>query len=286
MKNSSIIKNSILIFILSFFVSIAVYSQDGIYYDAYKIEYRGKLKEEIKKRVKDFEAKVKEINRNYVSIVSKCDNLKGKDFRRCVYEQRGLFKKKYGGNPIELERKLRFKEQFISVASIYSDSIKKIKVAGIGVLLRINSRSIPGEIVKMLAIESTTSKVITEVPFKYSPFAKDFRNNRIKFFHKDDLWLDVDEAKDLIVFDKNIFKMTKGELNKKFSLVGRFVDCSNGVGCDDYCKIDKIEDGFVTYTGEFHGERYSYEVKTVKIKIEDILTEDGTVSCSVREKSE
>ncbi|WP_412469620.1 MULTISPECIES: hypothetical protein [unclassified Halobacteriovorax] len=283
MKNSSIIKNSILIFILSFFVSIAVYSQDGIYYGAYKIEYRGKLKEEIKKRAKDFEAKVKEINQNYVSIVSKCHKLKGRDRSKCYFEQRGLFKKKHGGNPIDLERKLKFKEQFISVAPVYKYPNKNEQIADIGVLLRKHSRSSPGKIARRLAIKLTSSSVIAEVPFKYSPFAKDFRNNRIKLFHKDDLWLDVDEAKDLVVLDKSVFKMTKNELDKKYPLVGRLVHCSNGISCDTSCSIKKIENGVITYSGEFSGERDTYSTETIKIKLQEVLYDDGTLHCNVYE---
>ncbi|WP_412470689.1 hypothetical protein [Halobacteriovorax sp. RT-2-4] len=283
MKNLFIIKNSILIFILSFFVSIAVYSQDGIYYGAYKIEYRGKLKEEINKRTKDFENKIEGITRDFVALVSKCDNSKKEDRDKCNYEQRVLFEKKYGGNTHELKKKLKFKEQFISVAPVYKYPNKNEQIADIGVLLRKHSRSSPGKISRRLAIKLTSSSIISEVPFKYSPFAKDFRNNRIKLFHKDDLWLDVDEAKDLVVLDKSVFKMTKNELDKKYPLVGRLVHCSNGISCDTSCTIKKIENGVITYSGEFSGERDTYSTETIKIKLQEVLYDDGTLHCNVYE---
>ncbi len=256
----------------------SVYGRD-LLYGAFEQEYSGSIKAQIDKNISEFKTKADKIKKQYEIYISSCvsslkKNQNLEEYTDCERRQRYLFKKKFGESPGYIISKIDLNIENIYVANIFKSAKGKESIGKLGIKFEKEPGARDGVQVKIYV--KLKGEHFSDFVFTYGVVEK-FENGRVKLLSNQSMWINVDDVKEVFKFKDDIFKLTREELKKKYTIGNKCLSCQNSkYRCIDCCGVYDLTDDSLRMDHE--------DVEaggSAKILIEELLNENGEFDCSV-----
>ncbi|MFG1591235.1 hypothetical protein [Halobacteriovorax sp. CON-3] len=256
----------------------SVYGRD-LLYGAFEQEYSGSIKAQIDKNISEFKTKADKIEKQYEIYISSCvsslkKNQNLEEYTDCERRQRYLFKKKFGESPGYIISKIDLNIENIYVANIFKSAKGKESIGKLGIKFEKEPGARDGVQVKIYV--KLKGEHFSDFVFTYGVVEK-FENGRVKLLSNQSMWINVDDVKEVFKFKDDIFKLTREELKKKYTIGNKCLSCQNSkYRCIDCCGVYDLTDDSLRMDHE--------DVEaggSAKILIKELLNENGEFDCSV-----
>ncbi|WP_419171962.1 hypothetical protein [Halobacteriovorax sp.] len=270
--------NKIIIISIVTCLCSSIYGRD-LLYGTFEQRFSGDLKEKIDKNISEFKTKADKIEKEYEKYIAGCvSNLKKnqnqEEYTNCERKQRYLFKKKFGGSPGYITSKIDLGVENIYIANIFKSARGKDPIGKLGIKFEKEPSARDGVQVKRYV--KLKNDYYSDFVFTFRVVEK-IENGRVKLLSNRDMWINVDEMKEVFKFKDDVFKLTREELKKKYTIGNKCLSCQNSkYRCVDCCGVYDLTDDSLRMDHEDAGEGVPD-----KILIKELLNWKGEFDCSV-----
>lgn len=257
----------------------SIYGRD-LLYGTFKKQFSGNIKVQINKAESEYKARLDKIKKYYDFVFKDCGEIRQKNGRfdysnKCWQRQRKIFEKKYGDSLGYALNKVEFVSRKIKVADIYGKSIGGQSIGEFGVELVKEARGVKSKFAKVYV--SLENGHYSDFVFFYGVVEK-FENGRVKLLSNQDMWISVDDMREVFKFKDDVFKLTREELRKKYTFAGKSLGCKGEkFACVHGCGVGKVKDDHVIMYLESDGDPSDDD----KVMINELLNSNGEFACGV-----
>ncbi len=255
-----------------------VYGRD-LLYGTFEQEYSGSIKAQIDKNITEFSTKANKLKVEYEEYVANCkksfrSSRNYKEYTSCTRKQGILFEKKFGGRLAYVIGKIKLSIENIYVADIFKSAKEKESIGKLGIKFDKEYSERNGVEVKIYV--KLKNEHYSDFVFTYGVVEK-FENGRVKLLSDQAMWINIDDIKEVFKFKDDVFKLTREELKKKYTIGNKCLSCQNSkYRCVHCCGVYDLTDDSLRMDHE--------DVEaggSAKILIEELLNENGEFDCSV-----
>ncbi|WP_412463183.1 hypothetical protein [Halobacteriovorax sp. RT-2-6] len=257
----------------------SVYGRD-LLYGTFEQRFSGDLKKRVDKNISEFKTEADKIEKKYEIYISSCvsslkKNQNLKEYTDCERRQRYLFKKKFGESPGYIISKIDLNIENIYVADIFKSAKGKESIGKLGIKFEKEPGARDGVQVKIYV--KLKNEHYSDFVFTYGVVEK-FENGRVKLLSNQDMWINVDDVKEVFKFKDDVFKLTREELKKKYTFAGKSLGCEGKkFACVDSCGVSKVKDDHVIMYLESDDDLLDED----KVLINELLNSNGEFACYV-----
>ncbi|MFG1501388.1 hypothetical protein ABMA70_14360 [Halobacteriovorax sp. XZX-3] len=257
----------------------SVYGRD-LLYGTFEQEYSGSIKAQIDKNITEFKTKADKIETQYEKYISDCKSSfritrNYKVYANCKMKQGYLFEKNFGGSPAYIISKIDLNIENIYVADIFKSAKGKESIGKLGIKFEKEPGARDGVQVKIYV--KLKNEHYSDFVFTYGVVEK-FENGRVKLLSNQDMWINVDDVKEVFKFKDDVFKLTREELKKKYTFAGKSLGCEGKkFACVDSCGVSKVKDDHVIMYLESDDDLLDED----KVLINELLNSNGEFACYV-----